>query len=65
MNAASKNFKDTALINFDGKNLRYLIDCCILNATLSVIISPFISAVSCQYNGKHWSKLKTVLPHKE
>ena len=47
MNAASKNFKDTALINFDGKNLRYLIDCCILNATLSVIISPFISAVSC------------------
>ena len=40
-------------INFDGKNIRYKIDCYILHTVLSVIILLLIITIICYHYAKH------------
>ena len=64
-NTVPTNMANTLSINvstnYDGKKVRYNMDCYILHSFLSVIILLFVIAIFYYYYAKHRSKLKNVM----
>ena len=54
------NSTSTVLKNSDDKNVRYKMDCYILDTVLLVIILLFIIAIICYYYTRHRSNKKSV-----